>query len=197
MTDEQDTNAHAVKSIRSVRDLEPDTLNANKGTPRGRAMLETSLRRYGMGRSIVVDKRGRVIGGNKTLETAVDVGIENVVVVPSDGTKLVVVQRTDLDLDTDVRAKELAIADNRAGETGLAWDPEVLSQLQDQGAKLSLLWRPDELAELLGQEPPTPDEVSDAGVKHLVLITCRDEAHQSELLEELLAKQLEVRAVIA
>ena len=44
-----------------------DSRNANKGTERGLALLDKSLRQYGAGRSILVDKNGRVIAGNKTL----------------------------------------------------------------------------------------------------------------------------------
>ena len=45
--------------------IQPDTKNANKGTERGRYMVEASLRETGAGRSIVLDKDGRIIAGNK------------------------------------------------------------------------------------------------------------------------------------
>ena len=45
-------------------------------------------------------------------------------VVKTDGTFLIAVQRDDLDLATDPRAKALAIADNRIGELDLEWDVE-------------------------------------------------------------------------
>ena len=51
--------------------------------------------------------------------------------VKSDGTKLIAVQRTDLDLD-DPKARALALADNRAGELGLESDSEVLQELSAQ-----------------------------------------------------------------
>ena len=41
------------KKITSITDLSNDRKNANKGTPRGRAMIEASLREVGAGRSIV------------------------------------------------------------------------------------------------------------------------------------------------
>lgn len=43
--------------------------NANDGTARGREMLEASFERYGAGRSILVDRHGVAIGGNKSLDT--------------------------------------------------------------------------------------------------------------------------------
>jgi hypothetical protein len=117
------------KKIRVLSDLIPDDRNANRDTERGRGVIEQSLRKYGTGRSILIDKNGRIIAGNKTVENAGAAGLKDVLVVQSDGTKLIVVQRTDLDLKHDKAAKELAIADNRAAELNLSWDPEVLAEL--------------------------------------------------------------------
>jgi len=133
------------KVLRAVADLATDPLNANKGTSDGRALLETSVRRYGFGRSVLADRRGRLIAGNKTIDSVRAIG-ENpdVVVVRTTGKQLVVVQRTDLDLDTDVTAKELAIADNRVSEKGLEWDVNVLGQLSHQGVDMLQFWRAEE-----------------------------------------------------
>ena len=72
-------------------DLHPDASNANKGTERVRYALETSLRKYGAGRSILIDKHGHIVAGNKTAETAADVGIDDVIIVQTDGRQLVAV----------------------------------------------------------------------------------------------------------
>ena len=137
------------KSITKIDDLRPDPRNANAGTERGAYMVEHSLSKYGAGRSILVDKNGVVIAGNKTLQAAEDFGIP-VKVVQADGKELVVVQRTDLDLlSDDDRARLMAYADNRASEVGLEWNAEEL--LADVTADLDLsdLFRDDELAELI------------------------------------------------
>jgi len=103
-----------------LSELIPDQHNANKGTKRGAAQLETSLRKYGAGRSILVDRNGRIIAGNKTVENAAAIGLDDVVIVETDGTKLVAVKRVDLDLtDDSTCARELAYADNRVAEVGL------------------------------------------------------------------------------
>jgi hypothetical protein len=140
-------NGH--KQINSIADLSPDSRNANKGTPRGQQMVEDSLRKYGAGRSILADKKGRIIAGNKTLQSASDIDLP-VRVVESDGKELIVVQRTDLDLN-DPRARELAIADNRTAQTGLEWDADVLAQLKDEGVDLSGMFTEKELAAILPQ----------------------------------------------
>jgi len=88
------------KAIKKISDLKPDSHNANKGTERGKGMIEASLRKVGAGRSIVVDKDGRIIAGNKTVENWASIANDDdVQVIQTDGKKLVVVQRTDLDLD--------------------------------------------------------------------------------------------------
>src|SRR5438309_241763 len=54
----------------SLSDLMADPHNANRGTDRGRDALARSLREYGAGRAVLIDRRGRVIAGNKTVEQA-------------------------------------------------------------------------------------------------------------------------------
>jgi len=137
------------KKIKGIEDLQHDIRNANKGTQRGRGMVEASLREVGAGRSIVTDKDGRVIAGNKTLEAAADIGLK-IKVVETTGQELVVVQRNDLDLSDDTGpARKLAYYDNRAGETGLAWDAEVLLADLNNGVDLSGMFNADELDALL------------------------------------------------
>ena len=136
--------------IQSLDDLQPDPLNANRGTDRGREALRRSLHTYGAGRSIVIDTRGRILGGHKTVEQAKHLGLP-ITVVPTTGETLVVVQRVDLDARTDPRAQELAIADNRVGELDLDWDPAILQQLQADGLDLGLFWTTEEFERLLGE----------------------------------------------
>jgi len=120
-----------------------DPKNANRGTDTGRRMVRQSIEDYGAGRSVLLDQDDTVIAGNKTVEAAQEMGIP-IRVVETDGTELLAVKRTDIDLDTP-RGRELAIADNRAAETGLDWDTDVLLGLQDKGTDLSLFWGDDEI----------------------------------------------------
>lgn len=156
------------KAIKHVSDLIPDHANANKGTERGRYAVEASLRETGAGRSIVVDKNGKIIAGNKTLESWADISGE-IEIVRTDGKKLVVVQREDLDLD-DVEglARKLAYYDNRAGQLGLEWDAEQLFSDLNAGVDLSGMFFDDEIADILatidGYEKETAGEDPGADV---------------------------------
>lgn len=139
-----------------LSELEQDRANANKGSERGQQLLETSFRQYGAGRSILIDKKGRIIAGNKSAEQAMNIGMEDVVVVQSDGTKLIAVQRTDLDLYEDEAARKLAYMDNRSSEF-LAWDAEQLLADMQSGLNLSEIFKQDELDALLaGLVEPEP-----------------------------------------
>ena len=129
-----------------ISELTPDDINANRGTPRGSAMLEKSLREYGAGRSVLVDKAGRIIAGNKTIEAAGSIGLEDAVMVETDGTRVVIVKRTDLDLDSP-QGRGLAIADNRVAEVGLDWDIVALEKI-GRDLDLGEFWFNDELPEI-------------------------------------------------
>jgi hypothetical protein len=102
-----------------INQLLLDEKNTNKGTKRGRELLGRSLEDYGAGRSVVVDRNNRVIAGNKTVEAARAAGMQSITVIETDGSSLVAVQRGDLDLRKDKKARELAIADNRVSEIDL------------------------------------------------------------------------------
>ncbi len=133
-----------------IEDLQLDPRNANRGTPRGRALLESSLREYGAGRAVLTDRDDVLIAGNKTFEVAQRLGIPTRV-IETDGQELVVVRRRDLHLASDPKARALAIADNRVGELDLDWDPAILQQLQADGLDLGLFWTTEEFERLLGE----------------------------------------------
>lgn len=111
-----------------IADVKLDEKNANRGTKRGREFIEGSLKKYGLGRSILLDKDGTVIAGNKTLEAFRAAGGKEIVVVGTQGDALIAVQREDLTIDSK-KGRSLAIADNRASEISLEWDPEILASL--------------------------------------------------------------------
>lgn len=144
-----------VKEVKDYGDLTLDPNNANKGTKRGRDLLDKSLENYGAGRSGLISADGVVLAGNKTVEAAIEHGLP-IQVIKSDGTKLILVQRTDLNYD-DPRAKELGIADNRVAELDLEWDAEVLKAMVEVGnIKVEEFFFEKELTEMF-ENMPGPD----------------------------------------
>ncbi len=140
-----------------IDQLIPDAKNANKGTDRGRKALLDSLKRYGGGRSVLLDKDGRIIAGNKTVEAAAGLGIEDVIVVQTDGKQIVAVQRTDLDIDSP-EGRGLAIADNRVGELDLSWDVEQLLENLKDGVDLEGLFDETEIEIFSGVPVDIPSD---------------------------------------
>lgn len=159
-----------MKKLTSIDDLTPDNKNANKGTERGTQQVEKSLRDCGAGRSIVVDKHGNVIAGNKTLEGfAAMAESDQVIVVPTNGTKLVVVQRIDLDIDSK-RGRQLAVLDNRVSQVSLDFDGIVLGELATEYcfASEDLGFTDAELSALL----PIDDEKTEKPAKEVACPHC-------------------------
>lgn len=130
--------------------IKPDQHNANQGTERGRALLLQSLQELGAGRSILVDRDGNVIAGNKTLEAAQKLGLR-VRIVEAERDELVAIQRGDLALDDATgEARRLAYLDNRVSELDLAWDPGQLAADLEAGLQLnSVGFLDDELQAIL------------------------------------------------
>lgn len=120
-----------------VSDLIQDDKNANNGTEIGRRLIAESVRTFGLGRSVLVDKDNRLIAGNKAQEATLENGIEKTIVVETDGSELIVVKRTDISLDDD-RGRGLALADNRTAELNLNWNRENLQIHFDAAVNLGL-----------------------------------------------------------
>ena len=113
-----------------LSDLIQDDRNMNKGCAEGKDLIKKSLRRFGAGRGILVDRDNRIIAGNKTHENAMEVGIKKVVVVETDGSELVAVKRTDKELDT-VDGREMALADNATVKVDLQWDEDAINDISE------------------------------------------------------------------
>lgn len=147
-----------------LSDLVFDDKNFNRHTEFGMSLLEKSLRNNGAGRSILIDKNNRIIGGNGVVEVAGQIDMEDVIIVPSDGTKIIAVKREDIDLDSK-QGREMALADNATASADLQWDTENLEQAvaefgieaKDWGVHLAGQFDlPDELDGL----DLTPDELT-------------------------------------
>lgn len=120
-----------------ISELVQDDKNFNKHTEYGMGLLEKSIEKFGMGRSILVDKNNKIIAGNGITETAGNVGIEDVQFVDTDGKKIIAVRRTDIDLDTP-EGREMALADNATSSANLKWEKEKI--LQEVGEIVAKEW---------------------------------------------------------
>lgn len=120
----------AKEKVIDIEELIQDDHNFNKGTEKGKELIEKSFRELGAGRSVLVDKDNRLIGGNKAQIGALAAGIKKARIVESDGTELIVVKRTDISLDTE-KGRKMALADNATQEANLSWDKEELEKSKE------------------------------------------------------------------
>lgn len=114
-----------------IRDIIPDDHNFNKGTEKGREMIEKSFRELGAGRSILLDKNNRIIAGNKSQQAAIAAGIKKVRVIETTGDELVAVKRTDIDINSK-EGREMALLDNLTTQVNLNWDDVELQNMADE-----------------------------------------------------------------
>lgn len=164
-----------------IEQLIPDDVNANKGTEYGEHLIDKSFRELGAGRSVLLDKNNRLIAGNKSALKCAEIGLDDVIVIETDGTKLVAVKRTDIDLDSE-RGRTLALADNATSKANLAWDVENIHAIsekwgvdvEDWGVELPELKEPDE----------EQDEEKNVTTTRLI-VECSDIMKLSALFSEL------------
>lgn len=121
----------SVEKFSRLGDVKHDPRNARKHNPRNLSLIESSIQRDGFGRSILLAADGTVITGNATVDAAASAGLDDVIVVETDGTKVVAVKRTDVAPGSE-QFHKLALADNRATDLS-EFDPAVLQELVGDG----------------------------------------------------------------
>ena len=137
-----------------ISDLVFDDKNFNKHTEYGMSLIEKSIRNNGAGRSILIDKNNRIIAGNGVTEVAGQIGLEDVQIVETDGSKIIAVKRTDIDLDSK-QGREMALADNATASVDLAWDEEQIQFAEEEFGMVAEEWGVN-----LGFDTPTNNEIN-------------------------------------
>ena len=113
----------------SIDDLIQDDHNFNKGNEQGAQLLERSFRECGAGRSVLIDKDNRLVGGNKAQKGFKAAGKKKVIIVDSDADTLVAVRRKDVSLDS-AEGRKMAYLDNLTTQVNLTWDQTELEAVQ-------------------------------------------------------------------
>lgn len=141
-----------------LKDFSTQEQNANKHSARGLAMLSDSIDENGWAGAITVTENNEAIDGSARLQTAYTKFGKDVepIIVQSDGTRPIIVQRTDIPNADHPKAKALGLAANRVAQVNLTWDTEVLLDLVGEGIDVSSYWNEQEIS---SWELPAIDEV--------------------------------------
>lgn len=115
----------------NISELRFDDKNFNDHTEYGMSLLEKSLRDFGAGRSILIDKNNNIIAGNGIIEAAGNIGLEDMKIVETTGDKIVAVKRTDIELDSKV-GRGLAMADNATSSADLSWNKGNIEEISEK-----------------------------------------------------------------
>lgn len=102
-----------------------DDKNFNIGTDAGRELLEKSIDRFGFREAGVVDRNGKLIGGNKRTAAAQKLGHSEFEIIKADPKKITLLQFDDIDLDTQ-EGRELALALNQSAKTNILIDEQLV-----------------------------------------------------------------------
>jgi ParB-like chromosome segregation protein Spo0J len=166
----------------------PNAANPRVHDKRNLDAIGASIDQFGPGRSLVAGPNGTIYCGNGTYAEAVKRGMEALVVRPRRN-QIVVVDREDL---SPTEATSLAIVDNRATDLSSNDDEVLLALLAslpeaerrasgftdaEYRALLSEMEKAEEAAEVV-DEAPTAAVLT----PWLVVVHCRDEEHQAQLI---------------
>lgn len=163
----------------NVEVLIQDNKNFNKHTEYGMHILEESIRKFGLGRSILIDKNNRIIAGNGVVETASQIDLDKVLVVETKGNTLVAVKRTDIDLDS-AKGRELALADNATGKANLCFDTDLIMQ---EAEKFD--FDPEDWGVPMEQPEEEQQEDDKKEISTKLIVECGDVSKLSLLFSEL------------
>ena len=175
-----------------IEQLKFDDKNFNKHTEYGMGLLEKSLRENGAGRSVLVDKDDNIIAGNGIVEAAQKAGIVKTRIVEVTGDELVVVKRTDLELDSK-KGRRMALADNATAAADLSWDEEKLEEAAEKWEIVPEDWG----VVLPDAEVKTASTDTSKGFNKLTLVFTDEELEELEMLAGAIDESKEVAILTA
>ena len=147
---------------KKLSDFQTQKRNLNKHRPRAMGMLDNIISKEGWIGAITVANDGETFAGSARLETAQErFGDESEpIVFDIDGTRPVILRRTDIPTADDPRAIRLGIADNRISELNYDPDIELLSAIADE-IDISDMYFEDELAALVERDQSEDEGTND------------------------------------
>lgn len=132
-------------------------------------VIAESLDQLGQYRPIVIDQHSTVLAGNHTLKAAQRLGWTEIEC-----------HRVEVDAET---ARKINLVDNRSNDLATYDDDLLLALIESCDDLSGTGYTDDDLAKLISPPEPDPTPAMDADLEWRVVVECRDEAHQADLLE--------------
>lgn len=113
-----------------ISDLVQDDKNFNRHTNEGMELLENSIKKVGVIESITVSADNKIISGNARQEKISEVlGIDaEPIIIETDGTKPIILKRTDIQSNTK-EFHEAAILANTTAKKNINLDTELIQEV--------------------------------------------------------------------
>ena len=173
--------------------LTPDNRNHNRHTPAGMALLEKSVEKIGIIESITVSADNAIISGNARHEIIGRKFDTEAIVVETDGTRPVILKRTDITSGTK-EFHEAAILANTTAKKNIELDLEVIEELAaDFDLDIEELGVED--VRQIAQKEDSPAAEYDPNKQWFLNVRCESEVHAQELYERFLEDGLDVKIV--
>jgi ParB-like chromosome segregation protein Spo0J len=176
--------------------LHEDPANANVHTEGGVRRLAAGLARFGQQHTLVCDGDFVMRAGNGRLRAARLLGWTHLAVVPSDlwGFDLTAYALADNQLGTlsHLDPQKVLEVIEAARSNMDDYDPEALGYSAAEVDKMF-----DDAAKAAAGAEQAQDAAMAQPEKWMVVVTCRDEEHQVELLERFQGEGLEVQAIVS
>jgi len=170
--------------------------NPNKHTQQGLGQLDAAMSRQGYVAPMTAAADGSVLDGNARLETVATKfpGVAPLV-VEHDGTRPVIMVRTDIASADDPLARDIIVSANRIAEVDLAYDLDVLRNFAEDGLDL----KPFEFDASMIRDMSGDGEadVNPVTSHFQIVIECRCEAEQVTLLERFSVEGLSCKALVS
>lgn len=159
--------------------------NAKKHPKAQIEQLRQLMREFGWTVPVLVREDGQLIAGHGRLEAGLAEGYKEAPVIVARGW-------------TEEQCRRYAIADNRVNERG-KWDREILNLELGELSALGYDLEPIgfSIAALPGGASDSSSPQLDANLRYQIIIECKDETHQAELLERLDNQGLKCKPLIS
>lgn len=154
-----------------LEDFSTATTNSNKHSELGMGLLADSMRRDGYTSPMVTAADGEAIIGSARLEKSAEVFPDvTPIVVESDGTRPIIVVRTDIESASSPQAQRIGAMDNRISQVNYQPDASVIEQMVKAGVIDGKVWgNRDDLQALMrslhahkGESPDGPQQITRA-----------------------------------